>query len=55
VDGANLAQTLTQFDRAAVDFKRRSQSFYGTVGRLVLHEELGIEQSGLNIADVLSL
>src|ERR1041384_7706455 len=53
--GADLAQTLAQLDRAAVNFKRRSQSFYCTVRRLVLHEELGVEQGRFNIADVLSL
>jgi len=55
VSGADLAQALAQFDRAAAYFEGGAEAFYGPFRRLVLDEELGIEQSCFDLADVLSL
>jgi hypothetical protein len=55
VTGADFPQTLTQFDGPAGHFQGRSEAFYGPFRRLILHEELGVEQSCFDLADVLSL
>ena len=55
VSGADLAQTLAQFDRTAVHVDRGAETLYGAVRRLVFHEELGIEQGCFDVADVLGL
>jgi hypothetical protein len=55
VTGADFPQALAQFDRPAGYFEGRSEAFYGAFRRLILHEELGVEQSCFYLANVLSL
>jgi hypothetical protein len=55
VNGANLAELFSQFNGPTVQFDGGPKAFNGLFRRLVLHKELGIEQSCFDLADVLGL
>jgi hypothetical protein len=55
VNPADLTEPFSQFDGTTVHFQRAPKAFNRLVGRLILHEQLRIEQSCFDLADVLGL
>ena len=52
---ADLAEAFAELDGAGVELEGGAEAFDGPIRRLVFHKELGVEEGGLDFADMLGL